>query len=349
MSLPVPTQLGQCNTLIASRKRPDGYRRARVPVRTLPAVAAGTAGKPFRYTRLDYEGNVARQAVCLLPDIAGAEEFALAQFSLPGMVVLQNCGGQQDGGGGGVQVQGGSACCVEEGLCELPGIGVEVCPTGMSKSEDGETCICDNGGLEEANCWLPGDEGECDSDFEECEEEEEEDDDEEEDGDGDGDGNPVPPVFSPNDVFQVMDTLPNCTAPKSDGERAWCTGVVPDSIRLVRTQEALDSIATRGPECEALADAGRLLLDMDRLKYFDLAGFEFSHPDSTFEAGAPINGHWVVIADKFVDKLYKRTDWPYDLQWILAHELDHHLGELHIGALYDRTTNTVKCAGRGIP
>ena len=194
--LQFPTEIGQCNTLIASRKRPDGFRRAHVRVRALPQVAEGTPGKPFRYTRFDHDGNVVRQAFCMLPDIPGAEEAALAQFDKPGMIQIQSCE-QQDGGGGNMQIlgeggdmqilgeDGGGQCCVwNGGVCQVPGI--IVCGNG-TWDEDAQECVCEDEGCEEFDDDEEEEEEEEDEDDEE-EEEEEEDCDFEECGDEDGGG-----------------------------------------------------------------------------------------------------------------------------------------------------------------
>jgi hypothetical protein len=91
-----------------------------------------------------------------------------------------------------------------------------------------------------------------------------------------------------------------------------------------------------------------MLLERKNLKYFNLATFGFSNPDSLyFEAGAPRPGQWITLATIFVDSLHvQNPDLPYDLQWLLVHEIEHNLGENHPSeALRDRTPNTPKCSG----
>lgn len=237
-----------------------------------------------------------------------------------GTIVPQSCE-RQDGGGGGVQVQGESGCCVGEGEIPcLPPIVVEACPEGMSKSEDGETCVCDNGS-EEEDCWLDPDDPweDCDPDFEEecvpCNPNFE-------DcapgggggnggSDDGGDGGTDFGTFGyDEDPHLPMMPPPDCDADElREGEQAWCSGrpLLAHEVSMVNGHA--NKIIER---CNDLAD------DYNRVRH----NIRIHRQDDFPNVGGygSVGGDWMTISDGWFN---------HDLELAIAHELIHISGKMH--------------------
>ena len=137
----------------------------------------------------------------------------------------------------------------------------------------------------------------------------------------------------PEDDATPQQGLPDCSQElRYDGNEAYCKGQVPDSTRDARIRTALDRMAARGLECAKLADAGRRLLTLGNLRVFDPAVIDWDTPNGQpwFSGIAPFGGDFVAIEDRWTDQNHEIATTgvqPKNLQFILAHELDHHLAQ----------------------
>lgn len=135
----------------------------------------------------------------------------------------------------------------------------------------------------------------------------------------------------------------------------WCVArpLTPQQDSVLRI--ALDRIEARGGICETLAQAGRVLLQReDGIRAFRASDI----PLGVKKAGGAGFVEGVVLRDNWFDLLNTTlgfTGWKVNLEFALAHELDHHLhgaGHVYIPeadypslSYYSITTNTERCAG----
>lgn len=177
------------------------------------------------------------------------------------------------------------------------------------------------------------------------------------------------PYTDPREVARADDvsdhqvlSIPACPAHTSAdvSVKAYCAGRAPNTTEQSRLRAALDRMRQKGGECEALADIGDSLLNRDgAFRVFPQGSYKLS-------GAAPLNGgtsgpnSWAIISQDVVNRFYdsshkgriknSNTGLWYDitLQSILAHELDHLAGRMHIeenGAInHVFTANTRACA-----
>jgi hypothetical protein len=166
-------------------------------------------------------------------------------------------------------------------------------------------------------------------------------------GGGGGSGGTTYDYLPMGDTFVPPDSVPpNCNQPQlSAGGRAWCIGAPPTGTRWTRVYMALARMAEKGGICVTLANVGGALLNTDRIRLFPST-------DSTAIGGAAVLGGatqaqggtsgpnaWLVLNEFWTDQY-----WDFDhrsnevggrrrtLQLALAHELDHLVGNDHVGA-----------------
>jgi hypothetical protein len=134
----------------------------------------------------------------------------------------------------------------------------------------------------------------------------------------------------PDIAENSADTLPVCSLPQPHkGRAAWCGGHVPlPGVELDRIRAAIERIRAIGGECSTLAAALDSVLAGGRLKI--TSGSIGGWSPLYMGGNAP-----VVINQVYVNKYYDfgrrgiRDGVEQTLQFILAHEIDHALGEDH--------------------
>jgi hypothetical protein len=148
--------------------------------------------------------------------------------------------------------------------------------------------------------------------------------------DGGGGGEPPPPSSPPadttgtveetpstlSDVMPLKQTeLPNCNEVQTMAwAQAYCVSVTPVDGQRVAVDDALDRIAARGEYCARLAERGRMLLEAGQLRHYP-----------TRSGWAPGYGitKFVIFQTVWFKYIYSRDDRGRNLDFALAHELEH--------------------------
>jgi hypothetical protein len=162
---------------------------------------------------------------------------------------------------------------------------------------------------------------------------------------------------SQNHLEALSNLPPDCSNPKTIGQKAYCSGVDPTDARLTRLIAALDAMDAIGGVCSTLAAIGRRLVIEDHIKIYkqgDFPGFGGRSPPNGSNSNPSAN-EWTTIADNWFDAYYDKDHkssivhdaWaPRDLQQVLAHELDHLNGEeAHVDANPAITAHSQICSG----
>jgi len=180
------------------------------------------------------------------------------------------------------------------------------------------------------DCNVPpggGDEGEenlggCDQEVYACED----------NGGGGGTGGPLPGPPMPETDSQGESAEPDCNQPQTDLRRqAYCSGPrVLDSSYASQFTSAVARIKARGGECVAIADAAGALALLGKLRIFKQA--DYSDPVTGFGGAAPLRSDWATLGDEWFTKFDpKKTSAGLNLDGVIVHEVDHHLGNLQAG------------------
>jgi hypothetical protein len=161
--------------------------------------------------------------------------------------------------------------------------------------------------------------------------------------------------------------IPTCPVgpTASPQSKAYCAGktLKNNASQLALVRQALDRMA-QIPGCGTLAELGHALISQpDAIRVFPQSTFKASGAVGARGGGLPENGgpsgyySWLVIANTMFahyDAAHKSPKGPKNpyhitLQWTLAHELDHLLGEPHLRKSDDSedefmTVNTARCS-----
>lgn len=158
--------------------------------------------------------------------------------------------------------------------------------------------------------------------------------------------------------------IPTCPpAPGSSPKAfAYCAGRSPTATQRTRLASALDNMRKLGGVCGTLAAIGSRLLDRpEALRIFPQSDFPFTAAVGENGGGSEGPHSWMVLSERMTDLFYDAQHvgtvrdrftekvYRFNLQAILAHELDHLNGAPHIVSngveLKAETTNTRACSG----
>lgn len=189
-------------------------------------------------------------------------------------------------------------------------------------------------------------------------------------GDGSGGGSSPPPgpeppdtgipfpILTDNDFQQDLVTLPDCTETQTVFWRIdYCASQVPTGARLTRTHAALDNIEQEGGVCVNIAQRGRDILSDSQLRYFprptnrdpkDIdGGYGSPNVEGTDYGFVLLMDEWVDIWT-FNPVLIPDRDGTsvlVNFEFALVHEIEHAMGEPHVGNSRWITPNAKKCSG----
>jgi len=143
------------------------------------------------------------------------------------------------------------------------------------------------------------------------------------------------------EVEEVID----CDDPSTPQQQAVCDSELPDSAREAEIVSAFNRMEARGPECQAIANHGEQLLQGDKIRIFD-GSYSFQGL-----YGGPESG--IYISAKYVDTYTDPENallGQFNLDWILAHEIDHAMGHSHIlgddgQEIPAHTPHSMQCSG----
>jgi hypothetical protein len=174
-----------------------------------------------------------------------------------------------------------------------------------------------------------------------------------------------PPRIDASDAMQRR-TRPDCRFTQTDPrDQAWCkAGAVLLPGRKKRIQAVLNNMTALGGECANLAAVGQVLLDAGWIHVYEPG------PDIAYTGGgaAPMGAGtdgFILLSRNFTDFFFDKDHASMDyttkvdgasvtfkaqLQFALAHEIDHLLNRPHLdpkiaGGLEALTENALSCAG----
>jgi hypothetical protein len=179
-----------------------------------------------------------------------------------------------------------------------------------------------------------------------------------------GDYGLASPSLSQSDL--AADAVPVCSPPPTDAKaRAWCKGVKPDGMRLTRINDALSRMRSKGGICATLAAVADTLLSLpaggvriynkhDDPAFSTFGGGAIPGGATAAKGGATGPKAWLVIQAEWTDAYWSPNHkttatlngetFTRDLQQVLAHELDHLVGNDHTDAAEAKTTNSEACS-----
>lgn len=171
------------------------------------------------------------------------------------------------------------------------------------------------------------------------------------------------PIADTEDAVQ-RSTRPNCRYKQSyPGDDAWCKAGPVFPLRKQRITDALNRMAALGGVCADLASLGQTLLSSGWLRVYNRG------PNTSYAGGgfAPLgagSGGYLLLDAGWTDFYYDQDKYAEEstyitgawvtvkrnLQYALAHELDHLRGRQHLdlksqGGKTYLTENSILCGG----